>query len=155
MNDGLLISPSRPIGSAPRDRVTALASASARQRRPIVVVLGMHRSGTPLCSHILSALGVDMADDVGADPSNARGHWERWEIVEFHDRILGLFNRDYRGRFHDFPLPVACKPPHRQIPIVVNRQPGGPRVPSWEAFGRRPSERARIATTGRHPKPFT
>ena len=40
------------------------------------------------------------------------------------------------------------KPPHRQIPIVTNRQPGGPRVPSWEAFGRRPSERARPATTG-------
>jgi len=34
------------------------------------------------------------------------------------------------------------KPPHRQIPIVVNRQPGGPPVPSWEAFGRRFSERA-------------
>jgi len=30
------------------------------------------------------------------------------------------------------------KPPHRQIPVVTNRQPGGPRVPSWEAFGRRP-----------------
>ena len=47
------------------------------------------------------------------------------------------------------------EPPHPQIPIVVNRQPGGPRVPSWEAFGRRPSEPARIAATGRHPKPYT
>jgi hypothetical protein len=111
MNDGLLISPSRSIGSAPRDRVTALASA--RQRRPIVVVLGMHRSGTSLCSHILSALGVDMTDNIpgpGAEapmPDNPHGHWERWEIVEFHDRILGLFDRGYWGRFHDFPLPVA------------------------------------------------
>ena len=26
---------------------------------------------------------------------------------------------------------------------------------AWEAFGRRPSERARVATTARHPKPFT
>jgi hypothetical protein len=40
-------------------------------------------------------------------PDNPRGHWERWEIVEFHDRILRLFNRDYLGRFHDFALPVA------------------------------------------------
>jgi hypothetical protein len=40
-------------------------------------------------------------------PDNPRGHWERWEIVEFHNRILGLFNRDYLGRFHDFALPVA------------------------------------------------
>ena len=57
-------------------------------------------------------------------------------------------------------LPLSCchqprqsahrppNPAHRQIPIVVDRQPGGPRVPSWEAFERRPSERPRIATTG-------
>ena len=59
------------------------------------------------------ALGVDMADKIPGPghtspaPDNPRGHWERWEIVEFHDRILGLFNRDYAGRFHDFALPVA------------------------------------------------
>jgi hypothetical protein len=111
MNDGLLISASRPIGSAPRDRVTALASAMPR--RPIVLVLGMHRSGTSLCAHILSALGVDMTDNIpgpgnaSITPDNPRGHWERWEIVEFHDRILGLFDRGYWGPFHDFPLPVA------------------------------------------------
>jgi hypothetical protein len=111
MNDGLLISPSRSIGSASRDRVAALASA--RQRRPIIVVLGMHRSGTSLCSHILSALGGDMTDNIpgpgnaSLTPDNPRGHWERWEIVEFHDRILGLFDRGYWGPFHDFPLPVA------------------------------------------------
>jgi hypothetical protein len=67
----------------------------------------MHRSGTSLCSHILSALGVDMADDIGVNLGNEKGHWERWEIVEFHDRILGLFDRGYWGPFHDFPLPVA------------------------------------------------
>jgi hypothetical protein len=77
------------------------------QHRPIVVVLGMHRSGTSLCSHILSALGVDMADDIGASRGNDKGHWERWEIVEFHDRILALLDRAYYGAFHDFPLPAA------------------------------------------------
>src|SRR6516162_9716759 len=94
-----------------RDRITAISTAV--RHRPIVLVLGMHRSGTSLCSHLLSALGIDMADNI-AGPGNAsvtsdnpRGHWERWEIVEFHDRILGLFNRDYLGRFHDFALPVA------------------------------------------------
>src|SRR5215831_14473761 len=111
MNDSLLTTHLRSIDPTPRDRVTALAGLMPR--RPIVVVLGMHRSGTSLCSHILSALGVDMADKIpgpGAaspTPDNPRGHWERWEIVEFHDRILKLFNRDYLGRFHDFALPVA------------------------------------------------
>ena len=101
-----MLSPqSRSIEMPRRDRITAISSAG--QRRPIVLVLGMHRSGTSLCSHLLSALGVDMADEIGVNLGNDKGHWERWEIVEFHDRILGLFNRDYLGRFHDFALPVA------------------------------------------------
>src|SRR6516164_4555311 len=105
MNDDML-SPQPPsVEPLRRDRITAISSAV--QRRPIVLVLGMHRSGTSLCSHILSALGVDMSDDIDVNPSNAKGHWERRVIVEFHDRILNLFNRDYLGRFHDFALPVA------------------------------------------------
>jgi hypothetical protein len=97
--------PSVPIEQMRRNRIAAISSAV--QRRPIVLVLGMHRSGTSLCSHILSALGVDIADDIGVNRGNEKGHWERWEIVEFHDRILRLFNRDYFGSFHDFALPVA------------------------------------------------
>jgi hypothetical protein len=107
-----MLSPqSRSIEMPRRGRITAISSMA--HRRPIVLVLGMHRSGTSLCSHLLSALGVDMADKIAGPgnmsptPDNPRGHWERWEIVEFHDRILGLFNRDYLGRFHDFALPVA------------------------------------------------
>jgi len=77
------------------------------------MVLGMHRSGTSLCSHVLSVLGVDMADRMyppgleTAAPDNPRGHWERWEIVGFHDRILAHFNRAYFGPFHDLPLPAG------------------------------------------------
>jgi len=107
-----MLSPrSLPIELPRRDRIRAISSAV--QRRPIVLVVGMHRSGTSLCSHILSALGVDMTDRIAGpgNPAptsdNPRGHWERWEIVEFHDHILELFNRDYLGRFHDFALPVA------------------------------------------------
>ena len=62
-----------PIGTADPlieagagDHLAAMSPAT--QHRPIVLVMGMHRSGTSLCSHILSALGVDMADDIGDDP---------------------------------------------------------------------------------------
>ena len=86
-------------------RLTAVAGTD--QRRPIALVLGMHRSGTSLCSHILSAIGVDMAEEIGEHASNPKGHWERREIVEFHNRILALFNRAYMSGFHDLPLPAA------------------------------------------------
>jgi hypothetical protein len=111
VNDDMLTPQSLFIEPPRRDRITAISGVV--QRRPIVLVLGMHRSGTSLCSHLLSALGVDMADELPGPgktslaPDNPRGHWERWEIVEFHDRIFHLFNRDYFGRFHDFALPVA------------------------------------------------
>jgi hypothetical protein len=82
------------------------------RRRPIVMVLGMHRSGTSLCSHVLSALGVDMTDKLaapgrdGPTEDNPLGQWERWEIVEFHDRILRFFNREYHTPYQDFAFPV-------------------------------------------------
>src|SRR5262245_49475138 len=103
MNDEITHTP-QPVFFEPprRDRITAISSAP--HRRPIVLVVGMHRSGTSLCSHLLSTLGIDMADQIpgpgnaSTTPDNPRGHWERWEIVEFHDRILSLFNRGYWGR---------------------------------------------------------
>src|SRR5437870_235341 len=99
MNDEMF---ARYLEPRRHDRITAIASAIPRQ--PIVLVPGMHRSGTSPCSHLLGTLGVDMADQISGpgkssrSRDNPRGHWERWEIVKFHDRILGLFNRDYWGR---------------------------------------------------------
>jgi hypothetical protein len=65
----------------------------ATTQRTITIVLGMHRSGTSLASHLLSLLGRDMADEITAHESNAYGHWERWELVGFHDRVLATFGR--------------------------------------------------------------
>src|SRR3989442_8539535 len=112
-----------PVTIAERRSGTVTTLPQRRYRRPIVVVLGMHRSGTSLCSHVLSALGVDMADTLappgreGPAPENPKGHWERWEIVELHDRIFNLLNRSLwpsgadrqpdLSLSHDLPLPVA------------------------------------------------
>ena len=65
----------------------------------------MHRSGTSLCSHLLSLLGLDMTDTVSPNESNPKGHWERWEIVGFHDRVLRHFNQDFYDPRHAHPLP--------------------------------------------------
>src|SRR3989440_4040085 len=83
-----------------KGRIAAIADAS--QRRRIVVVLGMHRSGTSLCPHVLSAMGIDMADNIGVARGSDKGHWERWEIGELHDHILRLLNSHYHGPFHGF-----------------------------------------------------
>lgn len=98
-----------PVGGDPKRGPVAaghsrpLASAPA----PFVVVLGMHRSGTSLCADVLGRLGVAMADEPDAQPSNPRGHWERPEIVRRHDRILEMFERGYHDPRHDLPLPAG------------------------------------------------
>jgi len=71
----------------------------------------MHRSGTSLCARILGALGVDIAEEPGPGPGNEEGHWERWELVGLHNRILTALNRRYGdiGEYmplHDLALPA-------------------------------------------------
>ncbi len=92
---------------AVNNNITTALSAedTASKRTPIVIILGMHRSGTSLCAQILSLLGVDMASDIGRGRGNEAGHWERWEIVEFHDRILRILDREYYSGTHDLALP--------------------------------------------------
>lgn len=59
--------------------------ASAR----LVVVLGMHRSGTSLLAGMLHDYGLAAGPDlVGANASNPGGHWEDVEGLKLNERIL-------------------------------------------------------------------
>lgn len=87
-------------------RETRSMSPFAHFSRPLIVVVGMHRSGTSLCSNMLSAMGVDMSDEIGTGRGNEKGHWERWDIVNLQDQILELFDRSYWSGKHLLPLPL-------------------------------------------------
>lgn len=76
--------------------------------RPIVVVLGMHRSGTSLLSNVLHSLGVDMADTSDhVSPKNAGGFWERPHLVAIQDEILAAIGRPIAKPSHVLPFPPA------------------------------------------------
>src|SRR5690348_14578500 len=76
--------------------------------RKIVVVLGMHRSGTSLLSNILHVLGVDMSDASDhVSPKNPGGFWERPELVVIHDEILAAAGRPIASPSHVLPFPAA------------------------------------------------
>ena len=119
MSDGMA-APASVLREVPRTAAPTLLSAAPR--RPIVMVLGMHRSGTSLCSHVLSALGLDMSDDLDVNPTNPKGHWERMEIVALHERILRLFNQSFDSPLHDFALPAAwwAQPQVAQVRREIN-----------------------------------
>jgi len=56
---------------------------------PILIVTGMHRSGTSLTASLLQSAGVDMGKNL-MPPSegNIKGHFEDLDIVQFHENAL-------------------------------------------------------------------
>ena len=77
-----------------------------------LIVLGMHRSGTSAMVRVVNLLGAEIGDNLlPAAPTNPKGLWEHYEILELHRRLLreiGSFWDDIR------PLPEEW---HRQ-PVV-------------------------------------
>jgi hypothetical protein len=63
----------------------------AATRRPGVMVLGMHRSGTSVTTHALHRLGLSVGDPRGllpARPDNPRGYWETRLLSELNENVL-------------------------------------------------------------------
>lgn len=57
--------------------------------RPVLLVLGMHRSGTSATAGLLARLGAGMAaTPIRADGNNPHGYWEPEPIVSLHNRLL-------------------------------------------------------------------
>lgn len=61
-------------------------------KKRVVVVIGMHRSGTSLLSSGLSTIGLRFgAELMGGTAFNLKGHWEDNDIVAFNNRVLSVF----------------------------------------------------------------
>ena len=69
-------------------------------RPKVIVILGMHRSGTSALSRVLNILGVDLGSDlVAAKSDNPKGFWEHREIRDLDIKLLediGSFWHDVR-----------------------------------------------------------
>ena len=72
---------------------------------PVILVIGMHRSGTSMCANILHSMGADMAEAAYAAPGNAKGHWERPKLVDINDAIFGFFSRAWTAPSHVLDMP--------------------------------------------------
>ena len=62
----------------------------------IILVLGMHRSGTSLIAQLASKWGAYMGDNLyGANEYNKDGYWEYVPLVEFNEKILRFIGRTW------------------------------------------------------------
>ncbi len=77
--------------------------------RSLVVVLGMHRSGTSLLANFLDGLKVHLGNELlPADENNPEGYWEHAGIVRLHEEILELLDRQWIGSKGSLPYPAQC-----------------------------------------------
>src|ERR1700683_1647190 len=64
----------------------------------VIVVLGMHRSGTSVLARGLQVLGVELGRNLmPAFPANPKGHWEDRDINNLNERILAALARNWRS----------------------------------------------------------
>ncbi len=68
----------------------APGAAPAPQKPTILLVLGMHRSGTSALTRTINLLGADLPQGLipASTTSNPAGHWESREVQELNDRVL-------------------------------------------------------------------
>lgn len=73
-------------------------------RSRVILVLGMHRSGTSAITRVLNLLGVELGTHLmpAAAGNNEGGFWEHMRVVEIHEALLQALGRSW----HDLrPLP--------------------------------------------------
>lgn len=73
---------------------------------PLILLLGMHRSGTSLLGSLLKALGVGMPGQLLAgDQHNPEGYFERDDITELQEQLLRELGRTWTSPSGSLPLP--------------------------------------------------
>ncbi|HEY9871594.1 MAG TPA: sulfotransferase [Candidatus Obscuribacterales bacterium] len=64
----------------------------------ILIIAGMHRSGTSLLAHLLLEAGVDLGSRLlPAAESNRNGHFENLDFIELHRKILSFQGAETDG----------------------------------------------------------
>lgn len=64
---------------------------------PVILVLGMHRSGTSALAGTFSQLGLSLGDDLmpATADANPKGYFEHVRVVQAHDRLLAALGMDW------------------------------------------------------------
>ena len=79
---------------------------TAKTKPRVVVLLGMHRSGTSLAMSVMHSLGIECGNAlIPAGRSNLAGFWEHAEIVAIHEHLMASLGRLWHGPAGTYPMP--------------------------------------------------
>ncbi|MBI4962353.1 MAG: hypothetical protein HY913_03680 [Desulfomonile tiedjei] len=77
---------------------------SSKNGQKVLVILGMHRSGTSAVSRVVNLLGVDLGSSLlPPAPDNPTGFWEHKEIVEINERLFYVLGRHWTSYLTSLP----------------------------------------------------
>lgn len=69
-----------------------MTATAVTPKSPILIVSGMHRSGTSFVAGLLRSAGLFLGDRLlGADPTNPRGHFEDLDFLDYHRMLLRAY----------------------------------------------------------------
>ncbi|SIN79684.1 glycosyltransferase [Salinivibrio sp. ES.052] len=78
--------------AAAQSSQTNTTPSSSHTGTQVVVVLGMHRSGTSALTKALEVLGVSLSENLMPEGEfNPKGHWEDLDIVAINDKLLAHY----------------------------------------------------------------
>lgn len=101
------------------------------ERPSVILVVGMHRSGTSAVTRVLNLLGAELPGTlVPGGLGNERGHWETAEVVELHDQMLWSAGVNVNGVFairpEWFRSPEATRYAHALAALMNAQRPWPP-----------------------------
>lgn len=93
-------------------------------RSTVILILGMHRSGTSALTRVLNLCGVDLGRRLmpAAEGNNESGFWEHMDAVGLHERALMLLGRswsDARSLPADWQTSAAAAAARQRIAELV------------------------------------
>ena len=94
---------------------------------PVLVIGGMHRSGTSLVAAVCQSAGLDVgAELLPGHASNPLGHFEDLDFYRFHEAALTAAGRVPAGYgISDAPVVVDASARGRAEALVAARRAGG------------------------------
>ncbi len=80
----------------PKQQRVKKANAKISKKSQVVLILGMHRSGTSAVARGVGALGYDMGDNLmPKSKDNVKGYWEDIDVVQLNDEILSSLDSSW------------------------------------------------------------
>lgn len=89
--------------------------------KTVLIIAGMHRSGTSLISSYLSSAGLDLGTNLfPPNVGNPRGLFEDIGVVTFHNQVLGDHGHKYF--FKSYPGRLSWTDKHKENALRVQRK---------------------------------